>query len=115
MKRKLVVKIKYRGQWRKVVGITYHNGIQYYMAQADDKIGYQPVRVGNPDIMAVEEQFRNYYPSSKKRYKQIDETTKHLIYYRFISGAYYQKELCEIHNITPYTLNKIVDELKGVK
>ena len=109
----MVVKIKYRGIWRKVVGITYNNGLGYYMAQADDKIGYQPVRIGNPEITAVVEEMRSHYPSAKKKLKDIDHTTKKLIYYDYTGGAYYQKEILSRYNITQTTLYKIINEIKG--
>ena len=113
MKRNIVVKIKYKGMWRKVVGITYNNGVAYYMAQANDKIGYQPVRVGSAEITDFVKEYRCNYPSTKRKTKQLDHTTKMLIYHQYISGNYYQKELCNIYNITPYTLEKVMEEIKN--
>lgn len=67
MKRNLVVKIKYRGTWRKVVGMSYDNGLAYYMAQTEDKLGYQPVFIRDKEITDKKEQFRCHYPSAKRK------------------------------------------------
>ena len=45
-----------------------------------------------------------------KRYKKLKEDEKMLIVLEYKSGRYYLKEIMEKHNITHYTINKVVGE-----
>lgn len=49
-----------------------------------------------------------------KRFIQLNEQEKHLIYTDWRSGRFYQKEICETYRITAFTLGKVVEEAKTI-
>ena len=50
-----------------------------------------------------------------KRYNWLSKEEKHKIYFMYISGDWYIKEICDMFNITQKTLEKVVNELRKEK
>lgn len=45
----------------------------------------------------------------------LSKEDKQKIYIMFISGDWYLKEICEMYNVTPYTVEKVVQEINTNK
>lgn len=104
-----VVKIKYKGQWRKVIGMSTNElGQVCYKVQCDDKRYFNKIWVYDPKIEDKEERDISRYPSKVRRYKDLTDLDKESIAKRFHSGVYTLKEICDMFVITRLTVKKIV-------
>lgn len=105
----ITVKVKYRGEWRNVIGTGLDdNGRVCYKVQSTDKRYYNLIP---PDDKWIEDKVERpikHYPSSKKRYNELTQEEKEIIKNRFHSGHWTLKEICNWFNITRLTVKKIV-------
>lgn len=107
-----VVKVKYRGDWRKVIGTRYDNESNYcYMVLSQDARYYNLIPVDDKQITNKEERDVKKYPSRVRRYKELSQEEKDYISVRFHSGAWTLKEICDMFKITRLTIKKIVGVL----
>ena len=107
-----VVKVKYRGDWRKVIGTRYDNeGNHCYMVLSADARYYNLIPVDDKHITDKEERNVKKYPSRVRRYKELTEQEKESISIRFHSGAWTLKEICDMFYVTRLTIQKIVGVL----
>lgn len=106
-----VVKVKYRGDWRKVIGTRYDNGNYCYMVLSADARYYNLIPTDDKHITNKEERNVKRYPSRVRRYKELSQEDKDYIKARFHSGAWTLKEICDMFFITRLTVKKIVGVL----
>lgn len=105
-----VVKVKYRGDWRKVIGERYvkDEADKCYMVLSADARSYNLVPVNDKHITDKEIRDVKKYPSAVRRYNELTEQEKESISIRFHSGAWTLKEICDMFKITRLTVKKIV-------
>ena len=108
-----VVKIKYRGEWRKVIGMSLDpNGRVCYKVQCVDfPTHYNKIPINDYHIEEKEERDVTRYPSGKTRYKELTNEQKDRVYARFKSGCWTLKEICDMFNVTRLTVKRIVGVL----
>ena len=108
-----VVKVKYRGEWRKVIGTRYVKDEFYccYMVLSADARSYNLVPVNDKQITDKEIRDVKKYPSRVRRYKELTEDDKVDIAKRFHSGTWTLKEICDMFYVTRLTVQKIVGVL----
>ena len=106
-----VVKVKYCGEWRKVIGTRYDNGAYCYMVLSQDARFYNLIPVNDKHITDKEERNVKKYPTTTRRYKELSQEEKDYISVRFHSGAWTLKEICDMFSITRLTVQKIVGVL----
>ena len=107
-----VVKVKYRGDWRKVIGTRYDNeGNHCYMVLSADARYYNLIPIDDKHITDKEERDVKKYPSRVRRYKELSQEDKDYIKARFHSGAWTLKEICNMFYVTRLTVQKIVGVL----
>ena len=107
-----VVKVKYRGDWRKVIGVRYDNeGNHCYMVLSADARYFNLIPTDDKHITDKEERNVKKYPSRVRRYKELSQEDKDYIKARFHSGAWTLKEICNMFFITRLTVKKIVGVL----
>lgn len=108
-----VVKVKYRGEWRKVIGERYvkDEPNKCYMVLSADARSYNIVPVNDKQITDKEIRDVKKYPSAVRRYNELTEDDKVDIAKRFHSGAWTLKEICDMFKITRLTIQKIVGVL----
>lgn len=107
-----VVKVKYRGEWRNVIGKGIDgNGHLCLKVQSIDKTYYNLIP---PDDKWIEDKVERpikHYPSAKKRFKELTQEEKERLEIRFHSGAWTLKEICDMFNVTRLTVKKVVGVL----
>lgn len=104
----MVVKIKYKGQWRTVIGET---DSKYKVQLLTDKTVFTLIDKYSKDITETEQrEHKNRQPTGKIRFNQLSVEEKMLIDAVYRTGRYYVKEICNLYNITPHTLNRVVSE-----
>ena len=107
-----VVKVKYRGDWRKVIGTRFDGeGNHCYMVLSADARYYNLIPIDDKHITDKEERDVKKYPSRVRRYKELSQEEKDYIKARFHSGAWTLKEICDMFFITRLTVKKIVGVL----
>ena len=107
-----VVKVKYRGDWRKVIGTRYDNEENYcYMVLSADARYYNLIPIDDKHITNKEERNVKKYPSRVRRYKELTEDDKMVIANRFHSGHWSLKDICDMYKVTRLTVQKIVGVL----
>ena len=108
----IVVKIKYKGEWRKVLGLCGDdNDDTCYMVQALDKKGFIKVPRYDINISEIETSKAKRYPSGKKRLNELTQQEKEEIVARFHSGVWYLSQIADMYNITAKTVKKVVGVL----
>ena len=108
-----VVKVKYRGEWRKVIGTRFVRDARVccYMVLSVDARYYNLIPVDDKQITDKEERNVKKYPTITRRYKELTEDDKVNIAKRFHSGAWTLKEICDMYRVTRLTVKKIVGVL----
>lgn len=108
----LTVKVKYRGDWRKVIGMRYDNEGNYcYMVLSADARYYNLIPKDDKHITDKEERNVKKYPTTTRRYKELSEQEKESISIRFHSGHWTLKDICDMYKVTRLTVQKIVGVL----
>lgn len=107
----IITKVKYKGQWRNVIGTTLNKlGQECYKLQCvDNKLCYNIVWVNDTKITDTWGKEHKEYRKTK-RFNQLSEFDKEAIAIMYRSGHYYIKEICETYNITKHTMEKVVFE-----
>ena len=108
----LVTKIKFRGEWRNVVGTTLDHDRLCYIIKAK-KFGFHYIPINDYEITERHEENRKHYPSYKKKINQLTKEEKETIQARYFSGRWTIKGLCDRYEITPNTLKKLIDEIRS--
>jgi len=105
-----VVKVKYHGEWRKVIGERYvkDEADKCYMVLSADARSYNLVPVNDKQITDKEIRDVKKYPSRVRRYNELSQEDKDYISARFHSGAWTLKEICDMCFVTRLTVQKIV-------
>lgn len=108
-----VVKIKYRGEWRTIIGqcLDGEGHLCYKVQCLDNKKYYNAIRINDYHIEDKVEKDVKRYPSYKRRYNELTKEEKDKVYDRFKSGAWTLKQICDMFNITRLTVKKIVGVL----
>ena len=105
-----IIKIKYRGDWKVVLGIAVKGEETYYKVQNPlDKTKYYLLGTNSKEITAIEEKDFERQPSVRRKTRTLTKEEIKDVREMYMSGHYYLKEICEKYNITNRALKKVVE------